>query len=243
MLAAEGIYIGTSGNYYLTDTTAAHQSVAGLSGIKRSASTRAYPTDDAALYYFEEIPGQNDQFYIYCYDADNNKLYATYDTTASKVPYSIILTADESLKTPCTLSYTGSYWRIRFNNDSNLRWYQRDNIFDAQNSDTNFNFWKSVSSDQDSYGLDGKTYGLMYWTDGIVGKALMSTANETAGHLDALPLTVLSKPKNGAKLYVPDDSDISFWTFRFIDTDKYYLDPHECRIDNSPGGICRWPAD
>ena len=139
------------------------------------------------------------------------------------MPYSIILTADESLKTPCTLSYTGSYWRIRFNNNANLRWYQRDNIFDAQNSDTNFNFWKSVSSDQDSYGLDGKTYGLMYWTDGIVGKALMSTANETAGHLDALPLTVLSKPKNGAKLYVPDDSDISFWTFRFIDTDKYYL--------------------
>ena len=229
--AAEGMYIGTTGNYYLRNNTTAHSNggstIAGLSGIQRSTSTRAYPTDDAALYYFEEVEGQANQFYIYCYDANNNKLYATYDTEATAVPYSIILTADETKKTPCTVSVTGSgataYWRIRFNNNANLRWYLRNNIFDAQNSDTNYYFYQNLGTDVDTYGLDGKTYGLMYWIEGIMGKGLMSDANETAGHLDALALTVMSKPNNGSKLYVPDNSDLSFWTFHFIDTDNYYL--------------------
>lgn len=229
--AAEGMYIGTTGNYYLRNNTTAHSNggstIAGLSGIQRSTSTRAYPTDDAALYYFEEVEGQTNQFYIYCYDANNNKLYATYDTEATAVPYSIILTADETKKTPCTVSVTGSgataYWRIRFNNNANLRWYLRNNIFDAQNSDTNYYFYQNLGTDVDTYGLDGKTYGLMYWIEGIMGKGLMSDANKTAGHLDALALTVMSKPNNGSKLYVPDNSDLSFWTFHFIDTDNYYL--------------------
>lgn len=229
--AAEGMYIGTTGNYYLRNNTTAHSNggstIAGLSGIQRSTSTRAYPTDDAALYYFEEVEGQTNQFYIYCYDANNNKLYATYDTEATAVPYSIILTADETKKTPCTVSVTGSgataYWRIRFNNNANLRWYLRNNIFDAQNSDTNYYFYQNLGTDVDTYELDGKTYGLMYWIEGIMGKGLMSDANKTAGHLDALALTVMSKPNNGSKLYVPDNSDLSFWTFHFIDTDNYYL--------------------
>ena len=229
--AAEGMYIGTTGNYYLRNNTTAHSNggstIAGLSGIQRSTSTRAYPTDDAALYYFEEVEGQTNQFYIYCFDANNNKLYVTYDTEATAVPYSIILTADETKKTPCTVSVTGSgataYWRIRFNNNANLRWYLRNNIFDAQNSDTNYYFYQNLGTDVDTYGLDGKTYGLMYWIEGIMGKGLMSDANKTAGHLDALALTVMSKPNNGSKLYVPDNSDLSFWTFHFIDTDNYYL--------------------
>ena len=229
--AAEGMYIGTNGNYYLRNNTTAHSnggsSIAGLSGIQRSTSTRAYPTDDAALYYFEEVEGQTNQFYIYCYDANNNKLYVTYDTEATAVPYSIILTADETKKTPCTVSVTGSgataYWRIRFNNNANLRWYLRNNIFDAQNSDTNYYFYQNLGTDVDTYGLDGKTYGLMYWIEGIMGKGLMSDTNETAGHLDALALTVMSKPNDGQKLYVPDSSDITMWKFEYAQDDLYYL--------------------
>ena len=33
----------------------------------------------------------------------------------------------------------------------------------------------------------------------------------------------MSKPGNGAKLYVPDNSEISFWTFHHISGDRYYL--------------------
>lgn len=228
-MASGGLYIGSTNNYYLTNNTTEHvngnNSVAGLSGIARSSTTRNYPTDDAVLYYFEPVEGQSSQFYIYCYDNKNNKLYATYDTAATDVPYSIILTDDESLKTPCTLSVSGSgataYWRIRFNNDASLRWYLRNNIFDAQKNDTNFYFWKYDGGE--TYGLDGKTCGLMYWIDGIMGKGLMSNSNETEGHLDALALTVMSKPNNGAKLYVPDNSDLSFWTFHLIEEDYYYL--------------------
>ena len=229
--AAAGLYIGSTGNRYLRNNTTAHSNgnntIQGLSGIERSSNNRAYPTDDAALYYFEPVEGQSSQFYIYCLDGSGNKLYATYDTTATAVPYSIILTTDETLKTPCTLSVsgTGNYatWKIRFNNDNNLRWYQHDNIFDAQNKDTSYYIWYYIGTDQDSYDLDGKTYGLMYWIDGIMGKGLMADSNETAGNLDALALTVMSKPKNGAKLYVPDNSDLSFWTFHFIEEDYYYL--------------------
>ncbi len=227
-LAGEGLYISAD-NWYLTNETAAHSSgsssVAGLFGIKRSATSRSYPTDDAVLYYFEEVEGQSNQFYIYCHDSDKNKLYATYDTGAAGVPYSIFLTSDETRKTPCTVTVSGSgataYWRIRFNNDANLRWYRRDNIFDAQNSDKNFYFWKYDGGE--TYKLDGKSYGLMYWVDGIMGKGLMSDSNATSGHLNGLPLTVMSKPNNGAKLYVPDESDLSFWTFHLIDEDYYYL--------------------
>ena len=235
-MASEGLYIGTTGGAYLRNNTAniLNNNLTGLYGIQISSVTRNYPTDDAAKYYFEPVEGTTNQFYIYCYNSENNKVYATYNSDPiGNNRYSIDLTEDESEKTPCTLSVSGSginaNWIIKFDNSNAHRWHLQNNIFEATNNQHSFYIWHEIGYDQDTYGLDGKTYGLMYWTEGIMGKALMASENETSGHLDALPLTVMSKPNNGAKLYVPDESDISFWTFHFIEDSSdinscyYYL--------------------
>ena len=229
-MASEGLYIGTTRGAYLRNNTAniLNNNLTGLYGIQISSVTRNYPTDDAAKYYFEPVEGTTNQFYIYCYNSENHKVYATYNSDPiGNNRYSIDLTEDESEKTPCTLSVSGSginaNWIIKFDNSNALRWHLQNNIFEATNNQHSFYIWHEIGYDQDTYGLDGKTYGLMYWTEGIMGKALMASENETSGHLDALPLTVMSKPNNGAKLYVPDNSDLSFWTFHFIEDDFYYL--------------------
>jgi hypothetical protein len=62
----------------------------------------------------------------------------------------------------------------------------------------------------------------MYWMDGTLGKAMMGST--TGNNLDALALTVMAKKgNNGDKLFVPDNSDITLWNFKWAEDDKYYI--------------------
>ena len=218
-LASQGLYIGQKDGYFVLNTTEAYKSDNKITGIKKSGQ-KTYPGDDGVKYYFEAVENTENQFYIYCYDSSNNKQYVS--NTAESA--SLILS---ETKTAYTVSVNGSgqfsfqgngrYW--------NMRGGAGGNIFAAYEKLDNggyFYLWQFTENESsDPYGLDGKSYGLMYWVDGTNGKAMMSTATEN--HLDGLSLTVMSKAKNGAKLYVPDNSDISFWTFDYIEEDFYYL--------------------
>ena len=75
----------------------------------------------------------------------------------------------------------------------------------------------------DPYGIDNKTYGLMSYTDGVYGKALMAEAL-TGTSLEALPMQVLSQKGNFTdKLFVPNDTDATMWTFHWTENQDYQV--------------------
>ncbi len=218
-LASSGLYIGTTGGYFLRDYTEADANNTAITGIRKSASA-SYPTGNAALFFFELVEGTTNQFYIYCYNADHVKQYIHFDGTTS-----LTYVTDEGQKSPFLMAYTSSGWTIRYATNTSRYFYQLrgtgGNIINCQNNTgTYFYIWQYTGGD--TYDLDGKSYGLMYWIEGTTGKGLMASESGE-GHLEALPMTVMSKPNNGAKLYVPDESDLDFWTFHFIEKDNYYL--------------------
>ena len=89
---------------------------------------------------------------------------------------------------------------------------------DAVNPLLSICYLPSLAPGGDPYGLDGKSYGLMSWHGGIAGKALMAEQSAVQGKLDAKQLTVMVKRENGTedRLFVPNDADITMWTFNWV---------------------------
>ena len=110
------------------------------------------------------------------------------------------------------LQHSGSGKGIRFYTDKN----------NEANSAIQVMLANPPEEDRDFYNLDGKKYGLMFWDEGVAGKALMASSS-VANALDAKALPVMSTADNSSQLFVPTDSGISMWTFRWISEDKYYL--------------------
>ena len=219
--AADGLYIGTIGGFYLTNTTAIGTKDAKTTGIVKTVPAREYPSASASPYYFERVEGQDDQYYVYCLDAENQKQYVRNTGDAN-----LYLTQDEELRTAFhvqvdnqarfRLNHGNRYWNMwnGVNGNHIAAW--------TEAADNNNYFYIWSGSFQDLYSLDGKTYGLMLWSDGTIGKALMHTTGD--GTLDALPLTVMAKSgDNGDKLFVPDSSDITMWTFEWVNDDYYRM--------------------
>ncbi len=75
-------------------------------------------------------------------------------------------------------------------------------------TNNNVNLWYYVEAEEDPYGLDGMSYGLMSWNGGVAGKAVMNTAS-AENTLDAKSMTVMSTSNNSSQLFVPNDSEIS----------------------------------
>ncbi|MBQ9329498.1 MAG: hypothetical protein IJ221_00700, partial [Oscillibacter sp.] len=216
----KGLYIGHTGGYYLKNSTYAVTTT--RTGIEKTKPAQAYPTDAAALYYFELVEGQENQFYVYCLDASTNKQYVKNANNSS------LSFTSEAEKTAFTVSVNNK-GEFKLNNENwywNMQGSANGNGFAAYNSANNGNnnlyFWYYQKIPGDPYQLDGKPYGLMNWSGGVTGKAMMA-ASSSEGKLDALSLTVMSKLNNNEeKLFVPNDSDASLWTFRWIDN-NYYL--------------------
>ena len=85
--------------------------------------------------------------------------------------------------------------------------------------------WHKTQTTEDPYGLDGNSYGLMNWEGGGAGRAMMA-GGQTAGGKNALPaksMPVMATSNNSSQLFVPNESDISMWTFHWIDDDYYYI--------------------
>ncbi len=229
--AQEGLYIGTTGGYYLTNVTAASTASSSTNGIVKTKPAYAYPQPDAkAKYYFEEVEDGNDEFYIYCLDDDGNRRYVSNDGGTD-----LALTGEED-RTAFHIQVDNSS-RFRFNNGDrywNMWGGAGGNVIAAYNvaGDGNnyFYLWNHDDSQvSDPYGLDGSTYGLMNWTGGVAGKAMM--AEVSGNRLKALSMPVMAKKNNNNdKLFVPDDGDITLWTFEWVSDDLYYV---KTQIDGS----------
>ena len=238
LTTTKGYYIGHTSGYYLTNTETSKTSGEDtLSGIKRT-SQKAVPTvSGAVLYYFENA--SDGKYYIYCMDGDNKK-YVVNNEDAS-----LSFAEGESDKTAFTVEVNAKgvfkihngdwYWNMQTGSNAD-GFYSKNKSNDGNN---NLYLWEQTDPNTDTYGLNGKTYGLMTWTGGKTAKALMAVENKDKdennqpyqGCLEAKFLTVMAKESNAAnKLYVPNNTQdtVTNWTFEWVGNnpnnrlDSYY---------------------
>ncbi len=219
----EGLYMGHPNGYYYTNTlyvTDANNPAKIRTGIRKTKPAQPYPASGAAKYYFEQAEGTN-QFYAYCMNGDE-KLYV-YNTGTNSLflgteDQKTAFTAAVDSSGRFTMVRNGWYWNMQ-GGDNGERFCAYTTAGDVNN---NFYLWYYTELAEEPYGMDGKSYGLMTWNGGVAGKALMASGSE--GHLEALPMTVMTNYGNDDdKLFVPDNSDISMWTFHWLHDDKYYI--------------------
>ena len=239
-LTSKGYYIGHTSGYYLTNTATSKASGNDtLSGIKRTSKKEVPTVNGAELYYFENA--SDGKYYIYCMDGENKK-YVVNSGDAS-----LSFAEDENEKTAFTVEVNASgvfkihngdwYWNMQTGSNAD-GFYAKNKANDSNN---NLYLWEQTDPNTDTYGLDGKTYGLMTWTGGKTAKALMAVENsETdennvpySGCLEAKFLSVMTKESDaGKKLYVPNDTTntVTTWTFEWVGNDPnnrlnsyYYL--------------------
>ena len=221
----QGFYIGHVDGYYFTDgiTQINNQ----RTGITKTKPDQSYPHSSAVMYYFEKVGETTGQYKVYCLDANNNPKYVTQSGN------SLNFTANVAAANTFTVQSFGSLVdTFKVEGDGGYFWNMQGGAngasFAAFNNATDVNaklyFWyKDSFTDEDPYQLDNRTYGLMNWSGGVAGKAMMASSS-AAGKLDAMALTVLTKSTNEEdKLFASDESDISQWTFHWVTDDKYHL--------------------
>ena len=235
---SNGILICHTNEYYFTDVL--ERNVGGNSrrtGIRKTAkitSPAAAEAGGAALYFFEPVGDSSDTFYVYCQNGGtqyiqqngNSLLFVDSKAQATAFTASTLDGVDGVLLFG---SPDGWYWNMQGGNGGKA--------FAAYNTgvttDVNFRFCLYtyvVLTDDDPYGLDGKTYGLISDRDGISGIAMLAREKQVEKNgtvrnvLDGQYTLVRSDPINKVDiLYVAQDSDITMWTFRNVEKDLYYL--------------------
>lgn len=216
-LGSGGLYIGSTQGYYFTNSTTGDSSRMGITKTKPTNST---PYGSAAAYFFEKVDGTDDRFCVYCYNG-NEKQYL-YNNGNNSLSFTT-----ESNKTVFTVSYDSSKG-FRF---SNGKWYwnmqggangSRFCSYDSAGDVNNYmDLWYSAAVDDDPYKLDGKTYGLMNYTEGSThGYALM---NGGGVHTLVELITHQTADAEGITLYVDEGSEVTRWTFHNVGGDNYTL--------------------
>ena len=196
-----------------------------LNNKKAFNETAAGDSDQASEWFFEKVsPDNNAHYRIYTYV--NNAIQ--YVTNPEDV--NVGLTTERESGAVFELSETGDgkfYFRLdgedkwlqHSNTGGGIRFYTDNN--NAGNAKITIAYADSFVMPRDPCNLDGKAYGLMNWIGGMAGKAMMTSPSGNG--LEAKALTVLRTAKNSDQLFVPNDSDISMWTFQWSQYDYYYL--------------------
>ena len=215
-----GLYIGHVDGYFFTGSM---MTISGTrTGIVKTKPAQSTPGAEAVPYFFERAEGTDNQVYAYCMNGDqrqyvrntgNNSLSFTDEN--GKTAFTVAVDATGVV----TLQNNGMYWNMQGGvNGKAFAAYQS-----ATDVNAKLNCWYLQASETEAYDLNGKAYGLMNYTDGTAGKALMAEENGN-GFLNALVLTVLTRAGDYEdKLFVPDDSEITRWNFRWIAGDRYNL--------------------
>lgn len=176
--------------------------------------------------WFLEPTGGTDEFYLYTY-VGGSKRYVK-NTSGNLVGLvasgGTALTLSESGANDGTFYFkitNQDKWLQHSNGGKGFRFWTDNN--NAINSRISITKASSYALPTDPYGLDGKTYGLMSYTNGLTGKALMANALG-ADALQALSMTVLANQNDREDfIFTPKDSGITRWIFHNVRDDLYYL--------------------
>lgn len=216
-LGNSGLYIGNPLGYYFMNTTTGDNT---RMGITKSTPAETYPSSNAALYYFEKVDNSDNQYYVYCYNGDDKQY--VYNGGNNSLSFST-----EENKTAFTVNYDSTKG-FRFNNGAwywNMQGGVNGTRFCSYNTATDGNnyldLWYYTSISDDPYNLDGKTYGLMNFTGGTHGYAIVAEDNNVHSLIELV--THQTADAQGVTLYVDEGSEVTMWTFHAAGEDKYKL--------------------
>ena len=221
---ADEIYWGHVNGYYFKDT---QYTISGSrTGISKTKPAQTeYPHEDAKAYVFEKC-GEN-EYRIYCVVDGTNKYIRQNGNALSFVTsegQATIFKVSKSTSVNNAFRFNGSEtYYINQNSSDNGDGFAAYQGADDKNAQLCLWYYDYQSESVDPYGLDGKSMGLIYYKNGASGAGLMATSTNP-NHLDALSLPVLTeKDHHDDKLFVPNDSDLTMWTFTWCEDDRYYL--------------------
>lgn len=221
-----------NGPYYFTSRTVPNVRDAGRTGIDITAKQSSAPANAVKL-YFEREPGTVNKFYIYIKDESGNRQYIhmfresgfksgrsalDYVSEDERTLFTLDRNENNQVRLYATLPDKKNYYWVRNTNDNIIAL-----VGYASSTDTTL-VWLTFDDlivKDDSLGFDGKTYGLMNFTGGTHGYALM--AGEDNVHSLVELVTHQSQSVNSVTLYVDEGSEVTKWTFHSAGGDKYTL--------------------
>ena len=188
------------------------------------AKTNASDISSAALYYFDAVEGTDNQFYVYTVDENGNKKYVRYKSDTSNA----FEFSDEATMAFTVEQHTDSgafYIYYQRSNGNKCAWGYSGNglIGEDQNARANNKVILTKTLKSDPYGLDGKSYGIIYATT-TSGNAMTATAANSNTRLSGKTMTIKVDPISRTEnVYVAKDSNIQMWTFTYISGAEYYI--------------------
>ena len=196
-----GFYIKRKdGGYFLTGEMAD-------SGIKCTSNV-----SEAELYYFEKVNDSNAHNY-YIYRLDGMKRMYMYQTSTE-------ITFVDSQENATVYYVNDDLNKFRCNNNKSGWTYNGNGVIKSRADGSEiFGLWYyKTSAASDPACLDGKTYGLMNFSGGTHGFALMADSST----VHSLVEIVTHKDKE-TKYYVDEGSEITRWTFHYKENGMYVL--------------------
>ncbi|MBR1457276.1 MAG: CHAP domain-containing protein, partial [Oscillospiraceae bacterium] len=220
--ASAGLAMSHVDGYYFTDGIT--NITATRTGITKTAKvTSPEFTQDKVLYYFEPVGDGNDHYRVYCLDASSGgKRYI--NQTANSLSL-----VDEANATTFTVSAStlASAWRMA--GSGGYYWNMQGGAggksfaayTGANDANAQFCFWYYKAPPTDPYGLDGKSYVIVYSDDTVYGKTVAGEQREGGG-LEVCLLPLLNT-KDHTKFYVAKSNESTEWTFQYVSGFAYYL--------------------
>lgn len=223
--------VATQGPYYFTGGEVYDVRNPGRTGLKITGQSATRP-DNAKKLYFERKSGTVNEFYIYFKTDSGDKQYIRmFGNNWNSGARSALELTDEDNKTAFTLEKHSSsdYVRLCAKVENKNQYWIRNTK--EKTAVVGYNvagdatiLWMSFDSiTPEEVPLDGKTYGLMNYTSGTHGYALMADENDRVHSLVQLVTHNSVVSNSGAVLYVDEGSEVTRWTFHSTASGKYKL--------------------
>ena len=200
------------------------------------------PQPGAVLYFFErQGAADSNQFKIYCLDTDGEtKKYLQqnadslkFATEANASVFTITANTQTWNKTELAgVDYTNTWdlvsngYYITSQNGCKIDGNKGKSFAAYAKKDEwmPMCFWYYEKSEDDPYGLDGKTCALLNTKGGDAGRTLQSTPINST-NLASLQVSVVTKTgtSHQDKLYITTEENATMWTFTWLTEDKYYI--------------------
>jgi len=230
----KGFYVSVissnNGPYYFTDGIKPKVKEDNRSGIISTTKSTTVPSNAVKL-YFERYKDSRNRFYIYTIDDIGNRQYINLfrNKEFAEKRSGLKYTTDEDEATPFTLELNSNK-QVRVSAvspvDGKRHYVVRDGgntayVGYADVNDTSM-AWMTIDSSlvPQSADLDNKTLGLMNYTGGTHGYALMADPNV---HALVEVATHQTEEKEGITLFVDEGSEVTRWTFHKDTDGKYKL--------------------
>jgi len=220
----------TNGPYYFTGGTVAKVVDTGRTGLEITDKATVRPGNAVKLYFKHAEGEDNTKYYIYIKDGNEEKYVKMFRNNSFAAGRSALDFVSKNEATLFTIDVNGNnanqirfhttisgaehYWVRNTKNDTVA-------VVGYSSSTDPTLVWVTLEGIRaGDVNLDGKTYGLMNYTGGTHGYALM--AGEEVHTLVEL-ITHQTATSEGITLYVDEGSEVSRWTFCATEGGKYKL--------------------